>query len=863
MSLVNVAVEVNNRIDAERKRSLYKYDPVAWIKEVAGFHVWSSQEEIARSIQDNQNVAVKAGHGTGKALTLDTPLPTPHGWTTMRDVQPGDYLLDEKSNPTQVVAVSDEWMEDTYRVHFDDGTHVEAAGQHEWSVLDLSRRTAKMKRGVSDWRDFWGSAVIRETVDLYESQRTTSGQHRWRIPAPPPIKGRSRKLPVDPYVLGAWLGDGTTGSAQITTHPDDYQILTRFEKAGYTVRKLSSTYLWSFADKGLFVTKLRDLGIYDSKAIPREYFRCSESQRIDLIRGILDTDGTVDRRGVVSIDLMNEGLARGVVELVRSLGGRATLKPRRATLNGRDVGVRWRMTLKTPFNPFFLKRKAERWSETRSKSQGSRVTQRTIVRVEKIETKPTKCVQVDSPSHLFLAGEGLVPTHNSLLIALLICWWVDTRYPDCFVASTAPSQAQIGAIVWREVERIRAIIAKRHRDGIIDHQLPGYITRGQYPEWKNEFGTPIGFGRKPPDQKIDDAFQGIHAVDGVLAVGDEAVGLTEEMIDALGNITSTKNSRRVLICNPTNPASHIAKLFKNKPKNWTFHTISVLNSPNFTDERYVTPPEVLEALSDESFVESKREEYGEGSPRWMSRIEGEFAWDQGDTLFKSEDLAKAYDAELPPSDDLPRLGVDVARSKDGDTNTIYEYRGGELKFVDEWNEANAMNTARKVHQTAMERGVSEVRIDGTGMGGPIADAIFEMSEGKYEVIEILGSDPSPDKHRWYNFRAWSFWLFQDRMSKGEIHIDVGDSQLADELLGMEKKERVAGHNSLLLESKKDMRKRGVSSPNRADAANYAQVDLTWVEGNENAPKPGDRVIIDPYETEYAPVDTYGLIGGAF
>lgn len=453
---------------------------------------------------------------------------------------------------------------------------------------------------------------------------------------------------------------------------------------------------------------------------------------------------------------------------------------------------------------------------------------------------------------------------KSFLIALLVCWWVDTRYPDCFVASTAPSQAQIGAIVWREVERVRTSIAKRYRDGLIDHQLPGYITRGQYPEWKDDNGIPIGFGRKPPDSsQSGDSFQGIHAPGGVLAIGDEAVGLTEELIDALGNISTTKNSRRVLICNPTNPASHVAKLFKNKPKNWTFHTISVLDSPNFTDERYETPPEVLDALADETFVASKRAEYGEGSPRWVSRIEGNFAWDQGDTLFKPEDLAKAYDAELPPSDDLPRLGVDVARSKEGDTNTIYEYRGGELKFVDEWNEANAMNTARKVHQTAMERGVSEVRIDGTGMGGPIADAIFEMSEGKYEVIEILGSDPSPDKHRWYNFRAWSFWLFQDRMSKGEIHIDVEDSQLADELLGMEKKERVAGHNSLLLESKKDMRKRGVSSPNRADAANYAQVDLAWVGDNENAPKPGDRVIIDPYETEYAPVDTYGLIGGAF
>ena len=61
---------------------------------------------------------------------------------------------------------------------------------------------------------------------------------------------------------------------------------------------------------------------------------------------------------------------------------------------------------------------------------------------------------------------------KSFLIALLVCWWVDTRYPDCFVASTAPSQAQIGAIVWREVERVRTAIAKRYRDGLIDHQLP-------------------------------------------------------------------------------------------------------------------------------------------------------------------------------------------------------------------------------------------------------------------------------------------------------------------------------------------------------------------------------------------------------
>lgn len=425
------------------------------------------------------------------------------------------------------------------------------------------------------------------------------------------------------------------------------------------------------------------------------------------------------------------------------------------------------------------------------------------------------------------AGHGV---GKSFLAALLICWWVDTRYPDCFVASTAPSTAQIGAIVWREINLLRSKIEVRYKQGLTDHKLPGYVTSDAV--WKTDMGIPVGFGRKPPDHSTDDAFQGLHATNGVFAVGDEAVGLNEAMIDALGNITSTKNSRRLLICNPTNPASYVAKLFKDKPKNWSFHTISVLKSPNFTEERETTPPEVLESLSDETFLNAKREEYGEGSPRWVSRIEGEFAWDMGNTLFRGEDLERGYDCNLEVSDTaLPVLGVDVSRSKAGDTNTIYENLGGKIRFVDEWNEPNAMNTARKIHETALAKGAVEVRIDGVGLGGPIADAVRELSEDRYDVIEILGGNPSPDNNRWYNFRAWSFWSFQDRLARGQIDLDVDDSQLADELLGMEVKKRSSGKDNLLLESKEDMRKRGVKSPNRADAANYAAADLSPWTGN--------------------------------
>lgn len=445
------------------------------------------------------------------------------------------------------------------------------------------------------------------------------------------------------------------------------------------------------------------------------------------------------------------------------------------------------------------------------------------------------------------AGHGV---GKSLLAALLICWWIDTRYPDCFVASTAPSQAQIGAIVWREVDNVARKVEKRFKEGLIDHKLPGYRTQGAYPEWKTETGTVIGFGRKPPDgeNRTGDSLQGIHASAGVLAVGDEAVGLSEALIDALGNITSTKNSRRLLILNPTNPASYVAKLFKNKVSNWTPFTISVLNSPNFTEEKHVTPPEVLEALTDETYLEAKRAEYGEGSPMWKARVEGEFAWDMGNTLFKPEDLEKGYDCERVPSEHARKvLGVDVSRSKSGDTNTIYEYIDGVLRFVDEWNDANAMNTAQKIHNTALEKGVSEVRIDGSGLGGPIADRVAELSEGRYEVLEILGGNASPDLNRWYNFRAWSFWAFQSRLSAGEIDLDIADDQLADELLGMAIKTRASGKNNLLLESKDDMRARGVKSPNRADAANYACIDLS---GALTGPQPGDKVVMDPREMDF-------------
>lgn len=443
------------------------------------------------------------------------------------------------------------------------------------------------------------------------------------------------------------------------------------------------------------------------------------------------------------------------------------------------------------------------------------------------------------------AGHGV---GKSLLAAVLICWWVDTRWPDGRVASTAPSSHQIGAIVWYEVRNIYRAVNKRYEEGDTFATMPGYITSDNI--WKTEDGDMVGFGRKPPDHKVDDAFQGIHSRSGyVLAIGDEAVGLTEEMVDSLGNITSTGDSRRLLICNPTNPASYVGKIFKEDFANWTKHTISVFDNPNFTGEE-VPDNFPLEALSDQSFVDSKKAEYGEGTPRYISRILGEFAFDNDFSLIRVEDLARAHDTDIRPSGDQPVLGVDVARFGD-DLSVVYSNDNGLVRFVESWSGVDGMTTAEKIHQIALRTTAREVRIDATGLGGPIKDRVVQIRNNDgatYDIVEMIGSQRAIDPVQHHNARAqWWDGLRYD-LKAGLIDVDPSDSVLEDELLAVQYK--FSARNALLIESKDDMRKKGRKSPDFADAMVYAAADMTYLEQ-----PPTGKQFVD--SDEFSGEDDYG------
>lgn len=453
------------------------------------------------------------------------------------------------------------------------------------------------------------------------------------------------------------------------------------------------------------------------------------------------------------------------------------------------------------------------------------------------------------------AGHGVGKTR---LVAVLICWWVDTRFPDCYVASTAPSTAQISGAVWREIRHLRDVISKRYEKGLVDHKLPGKI--GGDDVWKDPVtGMKLGEGRKPPDNLGGDSFQGIHGT--VLAVGDEACALSEELIDALGNITTNDTSRRILIANPTIPSSYFASLFKKDAKNWNKMTISVLNSPNFTGEPM--PELAKKNLTTPQFVEQKKLEYGEDSARFRSRVLGEFANDNETALITAEDISVAVKTEIDEHV-RPMLGVDVARYG-ADRTVVYSCAGGKVRYVDSWGKLDLVQSAEKVHELALKTGAHTIAVDCDGNGGGLFDVLVHNGERRYDLVEVHGGSSSPDYHKWHNFRAYMWDMFGTRCRQGLIDIDPEDIDLQDELQSVEYKFNDAT-GGLVLESKTDLKKRIGRSPDLADAAIYAtlsQIDLDGVAPDAKVYESSDDILGEEYDFLEEMTNDFGFGTGGF
>ena len=378
----------------------------------------------------------------GKGLALATPIATPSGWTAMGDLRVGDVVFGGDGKPCCVTAAYEPRLLDCWRVTFANGSELVADGDHLWLVQDRNGATRGSRMNGGKQTRPW---VVENT------RKIAANPVRYGVPLPGAIELPDRDdLPLDPYVFGAWLGDGHTASPMMTIA--EPEIVGYITDAGIPCRKMASgKYAWSLAPEGWRGVRgnpspvkaaLRELGVLGDKHIPVPYLRSGKSQRIALLQGLMDTDGSVypNESGYSRCEFTTtcRRLADDVLALTRSLGIHSKVHESRATLNGRDISARWRIRFTTALPVFRLTRKLARLNG----SPGERKIRNRngVASAEPVDSVPTRCIEVDSIDRTFLAGYGLIPTHNSERVTKAGTLWALTRNPELRAGIVSYSQ---------------------------------------------------------------------------------------------------------------------------------------------------------------------------------------------------------------------------------------------------------------------------------------------------------------------------------------------------------------------------------------------------------------------------------------
>jgi len=413
-------------------------------------------DALTNGLHPGQMIVIAARPALGKALAVDTPLATPRGWTTMGEVAVGDQLFGADGRPVTVVAAT-EVMDGRpcYEVEFSDGEIIVADGQHQWLTWTrAARRYDAQARGYQ--REYANPVppAIVTTDQIAATLRcpTVDARPNHAVALTAPLQLPKADLPIPPYALGCWLGGGHSASARITA--SEPELVMHIEASGLDVLPQAGKYLYGLAfptesrevrqrrcvvcgrlncgerrtgqlpssglcrrcwrDHGTVHAELRGLGILGSKHIPLVYLRASESQRRDLLAGILDTDGTVGSTGSAQFGVTNRELAYGVRELVQSLGYRCSITTKQVKGATPDSSTCYLLSFTATDAVFRLSRKKATLKE-RLRHNPQRTRWRYITAVRPVPSVPVRCVQVDSADQLYLAGRNMIPTHNSTL----------------------------------------------------------------------------------------------------------------------------------------------------------------------------------------------------------------------------------------------------------------------------------------------------------------------------------------------------------------------------------------------------------------------------------------------------------------
>ena len=392
---------------------------------------------------------------------------------------------------------------------------------------------------------------------------------------------------------------------------------------------------------------------------------------------------------------------------------------------------------------------------------------------------------------------------KSFTAADVALWFLYAHNPS-IVLTTAPTDRQVKGILWKEIRKS----FQRAK-----YPLGGTILTQELKLSEDWFA----WGFTAPDYDPD-RFQGFHEIH-LLVVADESSGVSDGIFEGIDGVLTSEQARLLMIGNPTNPTGRFAKAFKSPDSNKI--SISAFDTPNFT-EFGITEQDILQNTWEGKITENlpypflvtprwtyeRLHDWTALSPLWQAKVLAQFPEAGTDTLIPLHWVEAAVDRQLKRTTPF-ELGVDVARY--GSDETVIMFRQGSVvRTIKTMPMSSTMTVAGEVIKALRETGAKAAKIDAVGLGAGTFDRLEEQGQ---PAVEMQSGAASSDPEVYLNTRAEWYWGLRSRFETGDIDIE-NDAMLISQISNI--KYKINSRGQIQIESKEDMKKRGLSSPDRAD-----------------------------------------------
>jgi len=734
---------------------------------------------------------MKACKGPGKAQPKNLIIDTPLGKKRFGDLLPNSWVFAEDGTETYITKIFDRGMLQTYEVFFDDGTSTVVCGEHLWKVRGRTERR----------HDTW--TIINTNEIIQRGVREKNGQwegRQFEIPRQGKVVYDQKNLSIDSYLFGIWLGDGAKGTPTITTA--DLEIIEEIISRGYKVSIQPNGSCGNAAPVRILnnVDNFKQIEVFDlgshERFIPNQYKYSSIDQRIDLLRGIMDSDGTIGTDNHIDFASSSKQLVDDVTWLVRSLGGIAIKKKTRIgkykdETSGKIIECKlsYRVTITTDFCPFILPRKANRWHHPQD-----RYLTRYIDRIEKIDIQDCMCIEIAHHSHCYLTNDFIV-THNTCLLSWIAWNFLLTR-PFPRIAATSISADNLSDTLWPEMAKWQ------HKSELLTNMFTWTktrITQNEHPEiWWMSART---WSKTADKTQQSNTLAGLHE-DYIMFLLDESGGIPDAvMTTAEAALSSCVEGHVIQAGNPTMLEGPLYRACHEERYLW--YVIEITGDP---DNPKRSPRIKIEWANEEI----KR--HGRENPWVLINVFGEFPPSSLNALIGPDEVREAMNRYYRPYEigtASKILGVDVARYGD-DSSVIALREGIQLYPFKQMRNLNSTEGASWVTREWDAFSADACFIDDTGgFGSGWVDQLKNLGR---TPIGVSYSRKAHQSDKYYNKRSEMYFEAVEWIKNG------GALPECDELLEALTKTTYSTPKGLLLLEPKEMVKAKIHySPDHADA----------------------------------------------